>query len=75
MSTKSKNAEQPEVEAAKVETPSAAPTFPVILRAESPEALAEKLNNLTAPEGRSLYAGCIGRNKDDGSYTLRVDIQ
>lgn len=74
MSTKSKNAEQPEVEAAKVET-TATPTFPVILRASSPEELAEKLNNLTAPEGRTLYAGCIGRDKDDGSYTLRVDIQ
>jgi hypothetical protein len=75
MSTKSKKTEQPEVEAAKVETPSATPTFPVILRASSPEELAEKLNNLTAPEGRTLYAGCIGRDKDDGSYTLRVDIQ
>ena len=75
MSTKSKKTEQPEVDAAKVETPSATPTFPIILRGESPEALAEKLDNLTAPEGRSLYAGCIGRDKDDGSYTLRVDIQ
>lgn len=74
MSTKSKKTEQPEVEAAKVET-TATPTFPVILRAGSPEELAENLNNLTAPDGRSLYAGCIGRNKDDGSYTLRVDIQ
>lgn len=75
MSTKSKNTEQPEFEAAKVETPSATPTFPVILRGESPEELAEKLDNLTAPEGRSLYAGCIGRDKDDGSYTLRVDVK
>jgi hypothetical protein len=74
MSTKSKKTEQPEVEAAKVET-TATPTFPVILRASSPEELAEKLNNLTAPEGRTLYAGCIGRDKDDGSYTVRVDIQ
>ena len=75
MSTKSKNTEQPEVDTAKVETPSATPTFPVILRAESPEELADKLNNLTAPEGRTLYAGCIGRDKDDSSYILRVDIQ
>lgn len=74
MSTNSKKTEQPEVEAAKVET-TATPTFPVILRGESPEELAEKLDNLTAPEGRTLYAGCIGRNKDDGSYILRVDIQ
>ena len=74
MSTKSKNTEQPEVEAAKVET-TAIPTFPVILRAGSPEELAEKLNNLTAPDGRTLYAGSIGRDTDDGSYTVRVDIQ
>lgn len=74
MSTKSKKTEQPEVEAAKVET-TATPTFPVILRGESPEELAEKLDNLTAPEGRFLYAGCIGRDKDDGSFTVRVDIQ
>ena len=51
------------------------PQFPVILRGKTHEELTDKLDNLTAPEGATLHAGCIARDYSDGSYILRVDIQ
>lgn len=51
------------------------PQFPVILRGKTHEDLTDQLDNLTAPEGATLHAGCIARDYDDGSYILRVDIQ
>ena len=50
------------------------PQFPVILRGKSHEDLTDQLDNLTAPEGATLHAGCIARDYSDGSYILRVDI-
>ena len=57
------------------ETPVSTPQFPVILRGKTHEELTDKLDNLTAPEGATLHAGCIARDYSDGSYILRVDIQ
>ena len=51
------------------------PQFPVILRGKTHTELTDQLDNLTAPEGATLHAGCIARDYDDGSYILRVDIQ
>lgn len=51
------------------------PQFPVILRGKTHEELTDKLDNLTAPDGATLHAGCIARDYSDGSYILRVDIQ
>lgn len=51
------------------------PQFPVILRGKTHEELTDKFDNLTAPEGATLHAGCIARDYSDGSYILRVDIQ
>lgn len=50
-------------------------TFPCVLRASTPEALSELLDNLTAPEGATLYTGCIARDMSDGQYIIRVDIK
>lgn len=50
-------------------------TFPRVLRASTPEALSELLDNLTAPEGATLYTGCIARDMSDGQYIIRVDIK
>ena len=50
------------------------PQFPVILRGKPHEELPDQLDNLTAPEGATLHAGCIARDYSDGSYILRVDI-
>lgn len=50
------------------------PQFPVILRGKTHEDLTDQLDNLTAPEGATLHAGCIARDYSDGSYILRVDI-
>ena len=50
-------------------------TFPCFLRASTPEALSEQLDNLTAPEGATLYTGCIARDMSDGQYTIRVDVK
>lgn len=57
------------------ETPVSTPQFPVILRGKTHEELTDKLDNLTAPAGATLHAGCIARDYSDGSYILRVDIQ
>ena len=46
-----------------------------ILRGKTHTALTDQLDNLTAPEGATLHAGCIARDYSDGSYILRVDIQ
>lgn len=48
--------------------------FPVILRGKTHSELTDQLDNLTAPEGATLHAGCIARDYSDGSYILRVDI-
>lgn len=50
------------------------PQFPVILRGKTHTELTDQLDNLTAPEGATLHAGCIARDYSDGSYILRVDI-
>lgn len=50
-------------------------TFPCVLRASTPEALSELLDNLTAPKGATLYTGCIARDMSDGQYIIRVDIK
>ena len=51
------------------------PQFPVILRGKTHTELTDQLDNLTAPEGATLHAGCIARDYSDGSYILKVDIQ
>lgn len=50
------------------------PQFPVILRGKTHTELTDQLDNLTAPEGATLHAGCIARDYSDGSYILKVDI-
>ena len=50
-------------------------TFPRVLRASTPEALSELLDNLTAPKGATLYTGCIARDMSDGQYIIRVDVK
>ena len=50
------------------------PQFPVILRGKTHTELTDQLDNLTAPDGATLHAGCIARDYSDGSYILRVDI-
>ena len=56
-------------------TGTAAPESPVILRAKSREELDKQLKELKAKhEGRTLAAGAVARNSDDGTYILRVDI-
>ena len=50
-------------------------TFPCVLRASTPEALSELLDNLTAPIGATLYTGCIARDMSNGQYIIRVDIK
>ena len=48
---------------------------PVILRAKSCEELDKQLKELKAKhEGRTLAAGAVARNSDDGTYSLRIDI-
>lgn len=67
--------EQPADNTQSVTPVSDTPQFPVILRGKTHEDLTDQLDNLTAPEGATLHAGCIARDYDDGSYILRVDIQ
>lgn len=50
-------------------------TFPVTLRAKTCDELAEMLNNLAAPEGQSLYTGCVARDYTDGTFILIVDTK
>ena len=50
------------------------PQFPVILRGKTHTELTDQLDNLTAPEGATLHAGCIARDYSDGSDILKVDI-
>jgi len=48
---------------------------PVILTAATREELAEKFSTFASQhEGTTLTAGAVGRNKDDGTYSLRIDF-
>ena len=48
---------------------------PVILTAVTREELAEKFSTFASQhEGAALTAGAVGRNKDDGTYSLRIDF-
>ena len=48
---------------------------PVILTATTREELAEKFSTFASQhEGSTLTAGAGGRNKDDGTYSLRIDF-
>ena len=50
-------------------------TTPVILRAKSREELDTQFQELKAKhDGKTLTAGAVGYNYDDGIYILRVDI-
>ena len=50
-------------------------TSPVILRAKSREELDTQFQELKAKhDGKTLTAGAVGYNYDDGTYILRVDI-
>lgn len=56
-------------------TGTAAPESPVILRAKSREELDQQFQELKAKhDGRTLTAGAVARNSDDGTYILRIDI-
>lgn len=49
---------------------------PVILTAATREELAEKFSTFASQhEGATLTAGAVGRNKDDGTYSLRIDFE
>lgn len=50
-------------------------TTPVILRAKSREEIDTQFQQLKAKhDGKTLTAGAVARNSDDGTYILRVDI-
>jgi hypothetical protein len=50
-------------------------TTPVILRAKSREELDTQFQELKAKhDGKTLTAGAVARNSDDGTYILRIDI-
>jgi len=49
-------------------------TYPKILSAPTREELAELIDNLTAPEGASLIAGCVARDTVTGAYIIQIDI-
>lgn len=50
-------------------------TSPVILKANTREELDQQFTELKAKhDGQTLTAGAVGRNSDDGTYILRVDI-
>ena len=50
-------------------------TQTVILTAATNEELAGKFIDLHKEnEGKTLSTGAVGRNREDGTYTLRVDI-
>jgi hypothetical protein len=50
-------------------------TQTVILTAATNEELAGKFIELHKEnEGKTLSTGAVGRNREDGTYTLRVDI-
>ena len=50
-------------------------TKTVILTAATNEELAGKFIELHKEnEGKTLSTGAVGRNREDGTYTLRVDI-
>jgi hypothetical protein len=50
-------------------------TRTVILTAATNEELAGKFIELHKEnEGKTLSTGAVGRNREDGTYTLRVDI-
>ena len=54
---------------------SAGETTPVILRAKSREELDTQFQQLKAKhDGKTLTAGAVARNSDDGTYILRIDI-
>ena len=49
---------------------------PVILTAATREELAEKFSTFASQhKGATLTAGAVGRNKDDGTYSLRIDFE
>jgi hypothetical protein len=43
-----------------------------VLRAKTREELAELVNNI--PAEAKYMAGAVGRSKDDGTYSIKVDI-
>lgn len=49
-------------------------TYPKILSAPTREELSELVDNLTAPEGASLIAGCVARDTVTGAYIIQIDI-
>lgn len=53
---------------------SEADTYPKILSAPTREELSELVDNLTAPEGASLIAGCVARDTVTGAYIIQIDI-
>jgi hypothetical protein len=56
-------------------TGTAAPESPVILRAKRREELDTQFQQLKAKhDGKTLTAGAVARNSDDGTFILRVDI-
>ena len=69
-------AQQPAAEATTVPAGSpAGENTPVILRAKSREEIDQQFQQLKAKhDGKTLTAGSVARNSDDGTYILRVDI-
>lgn len=49
-------------------------TYPKILSAPTREELASLIDNLTAPEGASLIAGCVARDTVTGAFIIQIDI-
>ena len=71
MSKEKKQEEEQELAA----TGTAAPEYPVILRAKSREEIDQQFQDMKAKyDGHTLIAGAVARSKDDGTYIIRVDI-
>ena len=67
--------EKEQAQEQQAQQPAAAPESPVILRAKSREDIDQQFHELKAKhEGKTLTAGAVARNSDDGTYILRVDI-
>lgn len=67
--------QEPEVpNGSAAESDSESDTYPKILSAPTREELASLIDNLTAPEGASLIAGCVARDTVTGAYIIQIDI-
>lgn len=66
--------QEPVLDGSAVESKSESDTYPKILSAPTREELSELIDNLTAPEGASLIAGCVAKDTVTGAFIIQIDI-